>query len=654
LRRARGREEDLASEMPISDGVPSLTLQERWVYSSAIVLNPLSVSVTGHVAAADGDRTLCCIAPDGKLVFTRRFEDRIRTFRLSRDGAYLFVSLFNNTSFLLDSAGETLWEIRHPDVISASDIRISDGAVIVGGPSQAVCVFNRDGRQVSSLALGAPIEFIQVSADESSVLVGNFNAFIGVLDDGLEALWLRRLGTLCGVGRFSSCGQWIILPAYGMGAYLFDSRGRDVRAFKPKRPVKLAACVDECKVVALGTIDGELYLLGRDGGTQVKFELSCRPTSWAIDADSRLIAIADSLGSVRCYELISGDSSRFWFLEHSHNGAETSEKRPLYVFKLFRQASCRRGAQVRVLPGGKHTLCATSEGQILSIDWKGKKSQVASLGTTIFSLQLASRSYCFAATTEDQLYAFAHDQLKWHRRIGTAMLAINALGNHFATMDVAGNIYVFDSHGELIRTWTKSSDARYFLISPSGEDMVVVEARRAVVVDFKGKAVFCVEFSPGARLGLDDQFVYVGDSRGAVTAFDLVGQRLWAANIGEPVARLRPFEDGLFCTTASEAAFMIGRDGEIAWRKTLASKSSVVARNQEREFVEVFRQQKALICLRLGGELLWKADLGGTHRSLSVDASGEFVSAFDGLSVWLFAVSDLEPSEPDRFDFLEL
>ena len=650
----RGREEGLTSEMPISDGVPSLTLQERWVYSSAVGLTTLSVAVTGHVAASDGDRTLCCIAPDGKLLFTKRFEDRIRTVRLSRDGAYLFVSLFSNTSFLLDSVGEPLWQIRHFNVISASDIRISDGTVVVAGPSRMLSVINLEGEQVGSVSLGEPIDFIEVSADERSILVGNFNASIGVVDDGLEVLWLRRLTTLCGAGRFSPGGQWIILPLYGMGAYLFDNGGRQVRAFRPRRPVKFAACVDECKVVALGTSDGELYLLGRDGGSQVRFELPCQPTAWATDAGSRLIMVADDLGAVHCYELISGDSSRFRFLEHSHSAAKASEKRPLYSFQLFQRASSRRGAQVRVLPGGKHMLCATSEGQIYSIDWKGQKSEVASLGSTIFSLQLASRSYCFAATTEGELFAFTHDQLKWHRRIGTAMLAINALGNRFATMDVGGNIYVFDSRGELIRTWMRSSDARYFLISPSGEDMVVVESHQAVVVDFRGRAVFCVEFSPGARLGLDDQSVFVGDSRGTVMAFDLVGQRLWSANIGEPVARLRPFEDGLFCTTTSQSAFMIGNNGEITWRKTLASKSSVVARNQEREFIEVFRRDKALICLRLGGELLWKADLAGTHRSLSVDASGEFVGAFDGRSAWLFALSDLEPSEPDRFDFLEL
>ncbi len=655
MRKARRKEEGLASEARVPDAGPSITLQERWVYSSALAFTDACVAVTGQVVVSDGDRTLCCISPDGKLLSSKEFDEKISAFRLSRDGGRLLVALLNRNLMLLDSAGETLWVKEHPHLIAALDMRVSDGVVITGGPARSLVVLDREGEYVSSVPLPGPIEFIEVSTDEKLILIGNFNAFLAVITDQLDVVWMRRLGTMCGAGRFSACRQWITLPAFGMGAYLFDHEGQDAQAFRLRRPVEFAACVDECRVVAVGTVDGELFLLRRDGSTHSRYELPCRPKCWAIDADDHVMAIVDGVGSVHCYELVSGEGSRFSFLEHSERKAEPGDKRPIYCVKLFSLASGRYSAQVRVLPGGKHMICATSEGRILSYDEKGRQREIASLGSTVFSLRLASRSYCFAATTEGHIYAFAHDRILWHRRTGAAMLAINAIGNRFATMDIGGNICVFDSDGRLIRTWMDSLDARYFLISPSGEDMVVAEARRAVLVDFKGRGVFTVDFGPGgSRLAIDDQALYVGDARGVVSAFDLIGERLWSVSVNEPIGKLRPFEDGLLCTTTAQSAFLIGIDGKIAWSKKLTSKRSIVARNQKREFIEVLRQRRALICVALGGGLLWKANLKGTHRSLSVDASGEFIGAFDGACAWLFAISDFEPTEPGRFDYLEI
>ena len=655
MRKARRKEEGLASEARVPDGGPCITLQERWVYSSALAFTDACVAVTGHVVVSDGSRTLCCISPDGRLLFTKQFDDKISAFRLSQDGGRLLVALLNCSLMLFDSAGETLWVKKHPHLVTALDTRVSDGVIVAGGPARTLVVLDREGEYVSLVPLPAPIEFIEVSTDEKLILIGDFNAFLAVVTDQLDVLWMRRLATMCTAARFSPCGRWITLPAFGMGAYLFDHEGRDAQAFRLRRPVKFAACIDECRVVAVGTVDGELFLVRRDGCTQSRYELPCRPKFWTIDADDHLMAIVDGVGSVHCYELISGEGSRFSFLEHSERKAEPGEKRPIYCVKLFSQASGRYSAQVRVLPGGKHMICATSEGQILSYDERGKPREIASLGSTVFSLRLASRSYCFAATTEGRIHAFAHDRILWHRRTGTAMLAINAIGNRFATMDIGGNICVFDSDGRLIRTWMDSPDARYFLISPSGEDMVVAEARRAVLVDFKGRGVFTVDFGPGgSRLAIDDEALYVGDTRGVVSAFDLIGERLWSVSVNEPITKLRPFEDGLFCTTTAKSAFLIGTDGKIAWSKKLTSRRSIVARNQKREFIEVFRQRRALVCVVLGGGLLWKANLKGTHRSLSVDASGEFIGAFDGACAWLFAISDFEPSEPGRFDYLEI
>ncbi len=655
LRKARRREEGLASGVSVPADGASIGLQERWVYSSAPTFISACVAVTGHVIVSDGDHTLCGLSPNGKLLFTKRFDDKISAFRLSRDGGWVLVSFLNRILTLLDSAGVALWVRRYPHHIAAFDIRISDEAIVVGGPARTLAVLDRNGEFVNSLQIAAPIEFIEISADEKLVLVGNSDAFIGMVSCDLEVLWMRKLTTISSVPRFSPCNQWITLPAFGMGAYLFDGEGRDAQVFRLRRPIGFAACVDDCRVVALGTTVGELLLVRRDGRTDSKYELPFRPKSWTIDADGRHVVIADRLGSVYGYELTSGESSRFTFLEHSPDEAEPVEKRPLFGAKLFSRASSRHSAQIRVLPGGKHTICATTDGHILSFDEKGRPREIASLGSTVFSLCLASRSYCFAATTEGYLHAFAHDKMLWRRRIGTAMLAVNAIGNRFATMDTGGNICVFDSEGRLVRTWMDSSDARYFLISPSGEDMVVAEAKRAVVVDFKGKGVFEVEFGAGGcRLALDDGSLYVGDARGVVSAFDLVGEQLWSVSVKEPITKLRPFEDGLFCRTASKAAFLIGQDGKIAWRKELANERSMVARNQQREFIEVFRRQRALLCVALGGGLLWKVNLKGAHRSLSVDASGEFIGAFDGAYAWLFAVSDFEPSEPGRFDYLEL
>jgi len=655
LRKARQREEGLASEVLVSGGEQSITLQQRWVHSSELRFVRASVSATGYVVASDDGCTLCCISPDGELLFSKQFEEKISAFRLSKDGGTLLVALPNRGLTLLDSMGEPLWLKEHIRLVSALDIRASDQVVLAGGPSRTLIALDRDGEYVNSVSLPEPVEFIEVSTDEKLILIGNGNAFLAMINDQLEVLWMKRLATMCGEAQFSPCGKWIVLPAFGMGAYLFDHEGRDAQAFRTTRPVSFAACLYEGRAVALGTVDGQLLLVRRDGSTESRYELPCRPTSWAIDTSSHFMAIVDGVGSVHCYELIFGEGSRFSFLEHSGAKDEPGEKRPIVSVKLYSRASARYSAQVKVLPGGKHMICATSEGQVFSYDEKGKQSEIASLGSTIFSLCLASRSYCFAATTEGQLHAFAHDKLLWERRIGTAMLAINAIGNHFATMDNGGNICVFDSDGELIRTWLDSPDARYFLLSPSGENMVVAEARRAVLVDFKGRCVFTVDFSPGgSRLAIDDQLLYVGDTRGVVSAFDLVGKRLWSVSVKEPVSRLRPFEDGLFCTTTTMKALLIRDDGKIAWSKKLASNDSIVARNQEREFIEVFRQRRALVCMVLGAGLLWKANLKGTHRSLSVDASGEFVGAFDGAYAWLFAISDFEPDEPDRFDYLEI
>lgn len=655
MRKARRKAEGLASEVRVPDGGPSIVLQQKWVYSSALAFTDAWVAVTGHVIVSDGDCTLCCVSPEGKLLFSKQFDDRICAFRLSRDAGSLLVALTNRSLMLLDSTGETLWVKKHPHLVTALDVRLSDGLIVAGGPARTLFVLNHEGMYLNSVQLPAPIEFVEVSTDEKLILVGNFNAFLAVITGQLDVLWMRRLVTMCGVARFSHCGEWITLPAFGMGAYLLDQDGRDAHAFRLRRPVKFAACLQECGVVAVGTVDGELFLVRRDGSTQNKYELPCRPKCWMIDADAHFMAIVDGFGSVHSYELVSGEGSRFSFLEHSDRKAEPGEKRPIYCTKLFSRASTRHSAQVRVLPGGKHMICATSEGQMLSYNEKGKPRKIASLGSTVFSLRLASRSYCFAATTEGHVHAFAHDRILWHRRTGTAMLAINAIGNRFATMDIGGNICVFDSDGRLIRTWMDSQDARYFLISASGENMVVAEAERAVLVDFKGRGVFTVDFGPGgSRLAIDDEALYIGDTRGVVSAFSLIGERLWSVSVNQPVTKLRPFEDGLFCTTTAKTAALIDNDGNIAWSKKLTSKRSVIARNQKREFIEIFRQRRSLVCVTLGGGLLWKANLKGTHRSLSVDASGEFIGAFDGTCAWLFAVSDFEPSEPGRFDYLEI
>lgn len=655
MRKARQKEEGAAPEVLVSGGESSVALQQKWAYSSELTFVSASVTATGYVVASDDACTLCCISPDGELLFSKHFDEKISAFRLSRDGGTLLVALPDRGLALLDSMGQVLWLKKHIRLISALDIRVSDQVILAGGAARTLIALDRDGECVNSVALPEPVEFIEVSRDEKLILVGNGNAFLAMINDQLDVLWMKRLATMCGRAQFSPCGKWIVLPAFGMGAYLFDHEGRDAQAFRTARPVSFAACLCEGRSVALGTVDGQLLLVRRDGTTESRYELPCRPRSWTVDTSSHFTVIVDVVGSVHCYELISGEGSRFSFLEHSGAKDEPGEKRPIYCVTLYSRASSHCSAQVRVLPGGKHAICATSEGQVFSYDDKGKPREIASLGSTVFSLRLASRSYRFAATTEGCLHAFAHDKLLWQRRIGTAMLAINALGNHFATMDNGGNIFVFDSDGELIRTWKESPNARYFLLSPSGENMVVAEARRAVLVDFKGRGVFAVDFSPGgSRLAVDEQLLYVGDTRGGVSAFDLVGKRQWSVSVKEPVSRLRPFEDGLFCTTTTMRAFLIRDDGTIAWEKKLASNNSTVARNQERRFIEVFRHQKALICIALGGELLWRASLKGLNPSLTVDASGEFIGAFDGAHAWLFSVSDYQPDEPDRFDYLEI
>ncbi|MBN1593899.1 MAG: PQQ-binding-like beta-propeller repeat protein [Candidatus Coatesbacteria bacterium] len=655
MRRARGREESLVPDMDVSYDGPSFALQERWIYSSAQAFVEASVAVTGHSALSDGENNLCGLSPSGELIFSKRFDEAIRSFRLSRDGSNIFVSLADRTIALLDLSGTTVWTTRYPHVINASDMRLSDGAILVGGDSRCISILDRGGELVRTMQIPLSIESIDLSAEEDLALLGNSNAAIALLDGEFDQLWVRKLNTMSGLPHFSPCCRWITLPAFGMGAFLFDREGLDARAFKSKQPISFAVCVPECAMIALGTINGGLSFVNQAGDAVASFDLPFRPKSWAIDANSQYLIVADRLGVVYGYEITSGDSSRFTFLEHSSGKGSHSEKKPLFSAKLFSRPSSRQTAQIRVLPGGKHSICATTDGRIISFDEKGRSNEIANLGGTVFSLCLASRSYSFAATTEGYLNAFAHDQLLWRRRVGTAMLAVNAIGNRFATMDMGGNICVFDADGQIMRTWMDSADARYFLISPSGEDMVVAEGNRAVLVDFKGRGVFSVEFtSGGSRLALDDESLFVGDTRGVVSAFDLLGERIWAADLGSPITRLRPFEDGLFCRTTRDEAILIGQDGRITWRKELADRHSTVARNQNREFIEVFREGRSLICASLGGTLLWRADLRGGHRSLSIDASGEFIGAFDGAYAWLFAVSDFEPSEPGRFDFLEI
>lgn len=658
MRKARGQEQNLAPDGYESKDSPSFAVEEKWAYSSAFILRTVCIAETGYVVASDGARVLSCISQTGEMVFRRQFNDRIASFSLSRDGANVVVILRDWTVILLDISGETIWETRLPGAGSACAMRVSDGTIFVGSSSGTVWLINRGGNVFDLLEFPAAVEFITFDHDEKAALVGNFGAFFGLLGDQNEVLWVKSLSTSCGRARFSRCGRHIILPAYGQGALLFDRDGRDGRSFRVQRPVAFGACLGggaSGGSVLLGTIDGKLLLLTQDGAVLGQYDLPCRPTHWDTDASCSSLAVSDETGSVLQYELVAGASTRFDFLEHGDGTMGQVEKSPVYSVRLCRRASSSFQAQMKVLPGGKYMVCASSDGRVWMYDERGKELRVASLGAPVFDLCVASRSYCFAAATEGYLHLFGHDRLLWRKRIGTAMLAVNGAGNRVATMDLAGNVYVFDSDGELLRTVRESGDARYFLISPSGEDVVLAEKSRAILFDFRGRQVFSVEAMAGRdRLAMDDERLYVGLADGTVRALDMIGRQLWSAPIGEPVARIRPFEDGVFVTSTAKSAFFIGAEGEIRWRESLTSGRSIVSRNQRREFVEVLRVKKSLVCIALGGEMLWKVLLQGTGRNVSVDSSGEFIGAFDGISVWLFPVSDFTPREPGRFDYLEI
>ena len=612
------------------------------------------MSVTGHVVVTDGERTLYNVGPDGKLVWSRKFKDRIVAARLSRDSLNTVVSFHDWSLAFLDVDGRLLWHKRFSYLISAFDIRISDGTILIGGSSRTISNLSRDGMFLDSMVFSAPIEFINISRDDDRVLVGNSGAFLASLNGAFETEWARSFAMISGVARFSATGKWIVMPLFGSGAYLIDSTGGDVRAFRPRHPVMCAAYLEGCSTLLLGTSYGELLMLDQDGALRGRFELSFRPRFWDIDHCCSFLAIVDEGSSLHSYQLVHGQSTRFSFLEQEQEREEPLEKKPIYSIDLFRRATSRHQAQVKLLPGGKYTLCATSDGGMLMLDESGRQKRLASLGDSI-RICTASKSYRFAAATGGRLYSFGHDKMLWQRRAGTAMLALNAAGNRVAAMDDAGNIFLFDSLGELKWTWFKSRDARYFCLSPSGEEMVVAEASRAVVLDFAGRPVFETEFNGAAgHLAIDDDSLYIGDSSGIVSAYDLYGSQLWSGCIEEPVARLRPFEDGLLVTTGMGSAFFLDDAGKVVWRRRVAGRRSLVIRNQKREFIEVIRRRNALFCLVLGGELLWKVVLKDAVRSFAADASGEFVCAFDGVAVWLFSIANRAPEEPGRFDFLEL
>ena len=632
----------------------TLQLNQAWDYSSQRSIASVSIASTGYAVVTDGQRWLCCLSDSGNQLWERNFPEPIVSFRLSRDGGNVLVALSDCGFCVLDVAGGVVWETRLCVPVTACDMRLSDGVTFAAARPRTLITLDQTGRTITSRELPDTVEFLTFAQDDQVALIANSGAFVGLVDDVGEMLWARSFSTISLEARMSPCGRWITLPAFGQGAYLIDREGTQVDVVRTHAPVNFAACAKNCSVILVATTRGNLLSLDRQGAVLGRFELPVKPKQIQTDTDVGLLAMVDPGGSLKVYRLTSTDSSRFAFLEVEASAAQ-KPKEPLYRLALFCKPSTSYQAQVKLLPGGKYTLLATCHSELLMIDETGRPICQTTTGLPILSLALAPKSYSFFGATEDAVLAFAHTKMLWRRELKTAMLAVNAAGDRLGAMDIAGNVYVFDQAARMVRSWMGSRDARYFLISPSGDDLVVAEPARAVVIDFRGQPIFEVGFKAGAdHLAITDSSLYVGTGGGKLSAFELTGEALWEVELNEPVASIKASEDGLLVLSTRGSAFWIDEDGQLLWRKPLTATKPLVFRNQERDYIELFKRDSTLICASLGGELLWRARLEDKIRSLAVDASGEFVAAFDGVAVWLFSTGEKQPTEPDRFDFLEV
>jgi len=571
----------------------TLQLNQAWDYSSQRSIASVSIASTGYAVVTDGQRWLCCLSDSGNQLWERNFPEPIVSFRLSRDGGNVLVALSDCGFCVLDVAGGVVWETRLCVPVTACDMRLSDGVTFAAARPRTLITLDQTGRTITSRELPDTVEFLTFAQDDQVALIANSGAFVGLVDDVGEMLWARSFSTISLEARMSPCGRWITLPAFGQGAYLIDREGTQVDVVRTHAPVNFAACAKNCSVILVATTRGNLLSLDRQGAVLGRFELPVKPKQIQTDTDVGLLAMVDPGGSLKVYRLTSTDSSRFAFLEVEASAAQ-KPKEPLYRLALFCKPSTSYQAQVKLLPGGKYTLLATCHSELLMIDETGRPICQTTTGLPILSLALAPKSYSFF-------------------------------------------------------------DARYFLISPSGDDLVVAEPARAVVIDFRGQPIFEVGFKAGAdHLAITDSSLYVGTGGGKLSAFELTGEALWEVELNEPVASIKASEDGLLVLSTRGSAFWIDEDGQLLWRKPLTATKPLVFRNQERDYIELFKRDSTLICASLGGELLWRARLEDKIRSLAVDASGEFVAAFDGVAVWLFSTGEKQPTEPDRFDFLEV
>ncbi|XID92991.1 ABC transporter permease subunit [Paenibacillaceae bacterium WGS1546] len=233
----------------------------------------------------------------------------ITAIAVSRDGTHVGVGSHDAQAVLFDRNGESVFRAQTRNTVTGVEL-LGNGTFLVSSDDRHLYAYNADGSLLWDADMKMRVKDVAASGDgDVTAVILQGGASLTYIDSlSGETKGAVDLGSSSKTVKISDNGEWTAVGASDQYVYMLDRNGERMNKIGISGPVQ-ALAVSDAGEVAAGSIGGHVELFGPDGRLLSSFKVKDNPTSLALSADGKYVAVSDLTGYSYVF---SREGSKLW------------------------------------------------------------------------------------------------------------------------------------------------------------------------------------------------------------------------------------------------------------------------------------------------------------------------------------------------------